>query len=842
MSGATWRFAGWRFRTTLRRRWGGYLSVILLIGLVAGVGLGAIAGARRTQSSFPAYIASSNPTTFENISTGIVNPQLGPLSGGYVTTIVHKLEHLPHVAHLVTTQGLDVLPLEAHGYRPLSFPGAPPQAGEGLGSDGGEWYTQDRLTVVQGRLADPRRADEVDVQSLVAQQYHWHLGQRFRMGVYTNAQTQLPGFGTAVVKPFRITTVTVVGLVVNPRNLVEDDVDLNTYVALFTPAFTLPIRSCCSNYSESGVQVVGGSRYDRQVEDEIAKFEPGFPPPATLTTVVAKAERAIKPESIALGIFGGLALLASLVIAAQVLSRQVRMARPEQATERALGAPTSMLAADVLVGLLGSVVLGALAAVGVAVALSPLMPLGPVRPVDPTPGVSVDTAVLGWGLLGLVALLGGLTVALTMRALPRRATRQRAARRARAVSVTGPATWGGLPPSASTGIRFALDPGTGTNSVPVRSAMVGAMLAVAVLVTTVIFGSSLNTLVSHPRLYGWNWDALLAAGGAGGGGDAPAGPTARLLDHDRYVRAWSGAYTADLYLDGVEVPVFGEQPRAAVQPPVLSGHGLEGAGQVVLGPATLAQLHQHLGGTLEVSQTAGGRATRLTIVGTATMPTLGGGSGPHLEMGEGALVRTSLVPEIDRNPFGDPLPGPGLILVDYRAGAPQPAAAHSLDVIARKLSNTANFGVARTPVQHPAEIVNYRSMGTTPAILGGALCLGAVAALALTLLASVRRRRRDLALLKALGFTHRQVAGAVAWQSNITVVIGIALGLPLGVIAGRLLWTAFAHEINAVPSPAVPVVTIVLVGVGALLLANVVAAVPSFIAARTSTTRYLRAE
>ncbi len=47
-------------------------------------------------------------------------------------------------------------------------------------------------------------------------------------------------------------------------------------------------------------------------------------------------------------------------------------------------------------------------------------------------------------------------------------------------------------------------------------------------------------------------------------------------------------------------------------------------------------------------------------------------------------------------------------------------------------------------VLRPAEIVNYRSMGTTPAILGVGLTAGAVVALGLTLLASVRRRR-DLA-------------------------------------------------------------------------------------------------
>jgi len=145
-------------------------------------------------------------------------------------------------------------------------------------------------------------------------------------------------------------------------------------------------------------------------------------------------------------------------------------------------------------------------------------------------------------------------------------------------------------------------------------------------------------------------------------------------------------------------------------------------------------------------------------------------------------------------------------------------------------------------VQRPAEIVNYRSMGATPALLGAALAVGAFAALVLTLMSSVRLRRRDLALLKALGFTRRQLAAAVAWQSTIAVGVGVVVGVPVGIVVGRVLWNLFADELHVLARPTIPVASLVLVAIGALLLANLVAAVPGRRAARTPTALVLQSE
>jgi predicted lysophospholipase L1 biosynthesis ABC-type transport system permease subunit len=124
--------------------------------------------------------------------------------------------------------------------------------------------------------------------------------------------------------------------------------------------------------------------------------------------------------------------------------------------------------------------------------------------------------------------------------------------------------------------------------------------------------------------------------------------------------------------------------------------------------------------------------------------------------------------------------------------------------------------------------------------LGAALSAGSVAALALALLASVRRRRRDFALLKTIGFTGRQLGATVAWQASILALAGTIVGLPLGIVAGRSAWSLFARSIHVVPRPSVPLGTLALVAIDAV--ANLVATAPGRQAARTPASTLLRGE
>jgi hypothetical protein len=385
--------------------------------------------------------------------------------------------------------------------------------------------------------------------------------------------------------------------------------------------------------------------------------------------------------------------------------------------------------------------------------------------------------------------------------------------------------------------------------------LLGAALAVTTVTATLTFGSGLQSLVSHPALYGWNWDYMLNPSNS----NVPPQALA-LLDHNPDVAGWTGYDYNDAEIDGQNVAFLFEHVHPEIGPPILAGHALANKDQIVLGAATLAQLHKHIGDTVVVTYGKPQDApvyippTRLAIVGTATMPAVGFSSviSDHTSMGTGALVSNAIEPAALQQALLLPDPtlnGPNLVFVRLRHGVSHAAGLAVMQRITdagnRALLAVPNGGgvgstVGVLPVQRPAEIVNYRTMGATPALLAAGLAAGAIVALGLTLVASVRRRRHDLALLKTLGFTKRQLGAAVAWQASIVAVIGVVVGLPLGIALGRQLWILFARTIDAVPRPTVPVVSVILVAVGALVLANMVAALPGRNAARTPAAQVLR--
>src|SRR6266568_8095938 len=106
-----------------------------------------------------------------------------------------------------------------------------------------------------------------------------------------------------------------------------------------------------------------------------------------------------------------------------------------------------------------------------------------------------------------------------------------------------------------------------------------------------------------------------------------------------------------------------------------------------------------------------------------------------------------------------------------------------------------------------------------PSVLAALFAAVAVVTFGHMLVSSVRRRRRDVAILRTMGFVRRQVASAVAWQANTIIVIGLVFGLPIGIAAGRWTWGLVAGQLGVRDQPVVPALAIGVVCVGSVVLA-----------------------
>jgi hypothetical protein len=835
--------AWYRFRATFGRRWPGYLALAVLIGMVGGVALGSVTAARRTDASYPKFLARTNPSDL------VVEPFT---KTNYSPSFLRQLARLPHVKGVAAAVPLTAATLTPGGNLGTVLLAHVQLAGTLAGADG-LYSAQDRMTIVAGRRADPARPDEVVATPVAVALLHLHVGSQVRVGLISNSNAG-GLYGRA--------DLTVVGIGVLNTQVLQDSIDSGrTGFLVGTPALTREFASCCASGMTVGLRLDGGGRYDTAVGQEYQQLVATSPYISSsgselyvyvTAAIEAQAQRAIRPEAIALAVFGLIAGLAALIIGTQSMARQLRAGADDAGALRAIGAGPTMIMADGLPGIVAAVAAGALLAVGVAVALSPFSLFGPVRAVEPGRGIYLDWPVLGLGALGLVLLLGGMAAVIAYRQVPHRLAAREHTGDRRPVAVWRVAA-ARLPVPAVEGLRLALAPGRGRTAVPVRSVLTGAVLAMTVVSATLTFGASLSTLVSHPALYGWNFSYALYA--VQGWGSVPVRWAGPLLARDPAVAATTGVDFVTVQIDGQTVPAMVAPTRPAVGPHILSGHGLDGSHELVLGPATLAQLRQRVGGTVTLA--SGSFHVRLKIAGTATMPAIGSVLTVHTSMSTGALFSTAILPEgAGSGPFGPLLSGPNAILIRLRPGVSQAAGLRSMQAMSRQLTGTLNsprleaasggLSVADTvdllSAQRPAEIVNYRAMGAMPAVLAGGLAAGAVAALGLTLVASVRRRRRDFALLKTLGFTRGQLAGAVAWQSSAIAVIGLVIGVPAGVAAGRWLWLAFANQLSAVPDPVVPAASIGLAALAALIVANLVAALPGRTAARTRAALLLRAE
>jgi putative ABC transport system permease protein len=259
-----------------------------------------------------------------------------------------------------------------------------------------------------------------------------------------------------------------------------------------------------------------------------------------------------------------------------------------------------------------------------------------------------------------------------------------------------------------------------------------------------------------------------------------------------------------------------------VYQPIVDGRPPRSADEIVLGRDALGQIHKRVGDTVTLATR--GRHIRMRVVGVSLQPTAGDLSS-RLSKG-GAVTTAALLRLGVRMPTYQ-------FAVRYRPGADKQAAFTSL---------VHDFGNVVLLPYPGGEVGDLARVDRLPYVLAGLMVVLAIGALELTLVASVRRHRRDLAVLKSIGFSRHQVTATVAWQATLLAAGALLVGIPAGVVLGRWTWHLVAHGVGSVSPPIVPLAGVFAAAAGTLLIANVLAGAPGWAASRLPPAQVLRAE
>ena len=833
---STVALACWRIRVpALRGVWQQVLALALLAGLLGGVALGAVAGARRTNAAYERYLTAINAS-----DVGVNVP--GQLPGMAATRPYELIASLPGVIAHAAYIGLSGVPL-VHGKPDNSF-----LVNSLNGSLDGEYFSQDRATVLAGRLPPQGSTSTVVLTPAIAKAFGTGVGGTVSYRFQPVGPEQQPA-GKRFTRSFRVAAI----VEVPPALTDESD---QAEGSIFPPGAT---RQLLPEYFYAwiGLRLAQGTAGTGALQKHLATLAADLqrqarqalhrdvPPPSftvNRTDVIrSRVQQAIRPEAVALSVFGAIAALAMLVLVGQGLAQMIARSAPDTVVLRVLGATRAQAAlAAALPGLIA--VLGGVAlAVAGAVAVSPLAPVGPVRQFDPDRGIAADGLVLGGGaaVFGL-ALLGLLAVPAVRSVRPHESgAGVGSSAVARAVAAAG------LPAAAVVGTRNAFEPGSGVRAVPVRSALLGSVAAVIAVVTAVVFSASLSGLTAHPARYGWDWDLAIQAE-SGYGFFAPA-KTKKLISGEPTVTGWSEFGFAQLPVDGTVVPALGLQRQlGAVQPPTTSGRALSAPDQIELGTVTLRQLGKKVGDRVRIG--IGPYTRTVVITGTVTLPSFGVGAADHPSLGHGAMVPEATLLAAMGQATGHPAESeslpvlPSALVIDLAPGTTRTQRAALVSRIVSATLDGSPGGTYELQHARASAIVNTEQMGGQPLALALGLAAAAVLSLALTVFSLVRRRRRELALLKALGMTRSQVRAVIAWQTTLTLLIAVAVGGALGIAGGRLAWHAFAGSLGVVPIVEVPVTALILGLVALVLAGNLLASLPAAVAARTRPGVGLRTE
>lgn len=790
----------------LRTRWRAWLAISLMVGFAGGVVMAAAAGARRTSTAvdrFLAYTGATNadveadPSQFRQIAA---LPEVQVAGAGAYMLMGRSL----------ATQVQNQVPVSVIAIAdPLLRP---------------------RPFVVAGRMFDWRKAGEAIINESALRTGALRLGESVRLQGYSFDQMDevLRGSEAAPLGPSA--TVTIVGVIRMPTDLSTTRpppgvIYTGSSDLLLTPALYAQIGSRTANFLGLSVRLKRGNADMAAFIKDVARVTGGrgvVHQGSDDLQAGAEAQRATHTEAQALWIFAALAALAALLIVGQSISRQLFVGSADNDTLIALGMSRGQLTGAALLDVAIACAVGTAVAVAIEALLSPLTPIGLAREADVDVGFHLDATVVSLGVVAVFALF------LLRAVLPAwhagrggyGVDRRRGPSRAAVVFARG-----GMPAPTVAGVQMALDPGRGRTAVPVQTAIAGSVLAVAVLIAAVSFGASLARLAGTPRLQGWRWD--FAVGNPHS--DDVSARAIPLLEKNPYVGAFSAEEFDYVTVDHHLTDTLGLlQVKGSVGPEVLEGRSPQGPDEIALGSKVLRRLKKSIGDHVTVG---GPRATAsMKIVGRVLItPTILNG---QVTLGDGAWMQQEALRRFVAPSTGEE-GAVNVFLVKVAAGADGRAAAASLQ---------RDFPGTVLTSYPPAEVENLRRIGSIPFVLAGLLALLAVATIAHALVTSVRRRRRDLAILKTLGFVRGQLRATVAWQASTLTLIATVIGLVAGAVGGRWLWTFYAGRLGIRPEPVLPLLLLILIVPAALFLANAIGALPAQEAACTNVARALRAE
>jgi hypothetical protein len=802
----------YRLRADMRRSWVGALALAAVIAVLGGVVLACAAGARRTSSAYPRMVTQLSAI---ELLVGVETQDRTVQDRFY--RAVGELAGVRAVAPFAI---VGILPVDTDPFATERFTAR-------ASVDGTGFFEVDRPKLLAGRMPDPRVAEEVlaDVS--------WARATGIGPGDVVDARVvpedefgEQGSVRSDVGEPvqLRVTGVGVRSSAVVPFDEFESQPGLVGGPALF--AMALEVGSVTE---AAGVDVETGAE-SRILADADAIAESLGTRSFLLDQTAARGNvsDAIRPLTASLAIFAAALALAALLVVGQALARHVELPQAEVSALAAVGMGRQHLRRLALLRalLIGS--LGAVGAVLVAVGLSPRFPVGLARVAEPDPGMHVDFLVCGAGFVGIVAA----ALVVLVPSLRHRTASDAVAARPGPVERAAAAVGLGVAPAI--GLRFALSR-NGARPLAVRGTVIVAASATVALLAAATFATSLDDLLDHPDRYGHTWD-VLADGGFGPG---PAGLLLDRFEDDPRVRGIGAGTYGELTVDREVFPALTFAELAGeVSLRVVDGRLATRPGEVALGAEALERMRVDVGDDIEADPGDGPR--RFEVVGRVVFPDFNQGSFVVLGLGLGAqlapgeLVPTSLPTdeEIAEDSGIDietvaAISGHddrrwNFVVVDAATGG-----AGVADDVQAAIDAVAPFWLVRTE-QVPKTVQDLSRVRRAPSTLAGVFVALAAGVLAHGLLGATRDRRRELAVLRALGLRPRGARAAIHWQAATVATVATLVGVPLGVAAGRTLWRVFADGINADAPAGMPWPWIVAAPLAGVFLALAVAAIPAW--------------